>query len=100
MTIEFHPEALAEFKDAAHYYAERQKGLESRFISCIEAALSEIQKNPTRWRVFEEDIRRYLTPVFPYALLYTVEKSYILIIAVMHCRREPGYWRHRIKSKS
>jgi len=99
VTIEFHPEALVEFENAACYYAGRQKGLESRFISCLEAALAEIQKNPTRWRVFEEDVRRYLAPVFPYAVLYTIEKKYVLIIAVMHCHREPGYWRHRIKSK-
>ncbi len=24
------------------------------------------------------------------------ESDYVLIIAVMHCGREPGYWRHRI----
>lgn len=95
MRIEFHPEALFEFKNAARYYANRQKGLETRFISCVEAALSQIQKYPNRWRVFEEDVRRYLTRVFPYAVLYTVEKEYVLIIAVMHCCREPGYWHHR-----
>lgn len=99
MRIEFHPEALAEFEDAACYYANCQKGLESRFIFSIESALSQIQKTPTRWRVFEEDVRRYLTRVFPYAVLYTIEKNYVLIIAVMHCRREPGYWRHRLKRK-
>jgi len=22
---------------------------------------------------------------------------HVLIVAVMHCHREPGYWRHRVK---
>jgi hypothetical protein len=28
--------------------------------------------------------------------LYTIENDYVLIIAVMHCHREPGYWHHRV----
>jgi toxin ParE1/3/4 len=34
--------------------------------------------------------------VFPYAVLFSIEEDYILIVAVMHCRREPGYWRNRV----
>jgi plasmid stabilization system protein ParE len=100
VTIEFHPEAVVEFESSASYYAKRQIGLDSRFISCIEGALSEIRRNPKRWRVFEDDIRRYLTPVFPYVVLYSVEKEFVLIVAIMHCRREPGYWRYRVKPKN
>jgi toxin ParE1/3/4 len=51
-------------------------------------------------RIFEDDIRRSLTHFFPYAVLYSIEPEYLLIIAVMHCNREPGYWRHRIKPKT
>jgi hypothetical protein len=27
------------------------------------------------------------------------EKLYILIVAVMHCSREPGYWKERVREK-
>jgi hypothetical protein len=27
--------------------------------------------------------------------LYTIEQDYILIVAVMHCSRAPGYWKRR-----
>jgi plasmid stabilization system protein ParE len=97
MRYEFHPEALDEYEDAAHYYADRQPGLELRFIACVEAAFREISEIPTRWRQFEDDVRRYLVHVFPYAVLYSIESDYVLILAVMHCRREPGYWRHRVE---
>jgi toxin ParE1/3/4 len=100
VNFEFHPEALAEFKDAAQYYADRQENLELRFIAAVEAVLYRIQQNPEWARIFEDDIRRSLTHVFPYAMLYSIEPDYLLIIAVMHCNREPGYWRHRVKSKS
>jgi plasmid stabilization system protein ParE len=95
MKYEFHPEALDEYEDAARYYAECQAGLELRFIQCIESTFRRICETPDRWRIFEQDIRRCLVHVFPYAILYSIESDYVLIIAVMHCSREPGYWRHR-----
>lgn len=100
MRIEFHPEALAEFKEAAQYYAGCQENLEFRFIAAVQAVLDRTRQNPEWARIFEDDIRRSLTHVFPYAVLYSIEPDYLLIIAVMHCNREPGYWRHRVKSKS
>ncbi|MEW5965689.1 MAG: type II toxin-antitoxin system RelE/ParE family toxin [Pseudomonadota bacterium] len=94
MRFEFHPEALAEYEDAARYYAGCQKGLELRFIAAVEHVIQQIIESSERWPVLEEDIRRCLTRVFPYAVLYSVD--YILIISLMHSHREPGYWRKRI----
>ncbi|MBI3878063.1 MAG: type II toxin-antitoxin system RelE/ParE family toxin [Verrucomicrobia bacterium] len=98
MRFEFHPEALAEYEDAARYYAGCQEGLELRFIASVESAVHRIAEAPEIWLVLEGDVRRCLTRVFPYAVLYSIEQNYILIVAVMHCHREPGYWRHRTKS--
>ena len=97
MRIEFHTEALDEFESAARYYAACQPGLELRFIACIKTVLRQISETPTRWRLFEEDVRRCLVHVFPFAVLYSIEPDYVLIIAVMHCSRDPGYWRRRIE---
>jgi hypothetical protein len=44
--IEFHPEVLAEFQDAAQYYAGRQENLELRFIAAVGAVLDRIRQNP------------------------------------------------------
>lgn len=96
MKFIFHPEALAEYEAAANYYAERQRGLELRFIESVERAIQQVIEAPESFRVFVADIRRCLTKVFPYALLYTVEADSILILAVMHCHREPTYWLQRI----
>jgi len=64
MRFEFHPEALAEYEDAAHYYAECQNGLELRFIAAVEHVIQQIIETPDRWSVLEEDIRRCLTVSF------------------------------------
>lgn len=98
MNFAFHPEALAEFEDAALYYAQKQPGLELRFIASVEACIQRITQRPSSYPALEQDIRRCLTRVFPYAVLYTVEPEFILIVAVMHCHRKPNYWRERIAS--
>lgn len=96
MKYGFHPQALEEYREAAVWYANRQQTLALQFIAAIEDAIQRVVETPTRWRVVDEDVRRCLTRVFPYAILYTIEDDFILIVAVMHCSREPDYWRNRV----
>ena len=96
MRIEFHPEALAEYEFAVRYYEQHQAGLGSRFVVGVESALQGILDAPMTWPVLDHEVRRRLTRVFPYAILYSVEPSYVLVLAVMHCHQLPGYWRSRI----
>ncbi len=77
MRYEFHPEALGEYEAAVHYYASQQADLDLRFITVMEEAIKLILADPYRWRPVEEDMRRCLTRVFPYA------------------NRSPGAWEQR-----
>ena len=72
MRYEFHPEALEEYEEAALWYAERDLELALRFIDAIEDAIRRILEAPARWAVIEEEVRRCLTRVFPYGILYTL----------------------------
>ena len=92
----FHPDAFAEYVAAASAYEAGQPGLGERFIQSVEGAIESICQGPERWTILEQDVRRRLPRVFPYAILYTVEESHVLIVAVMHCHRKPGYWRARV----
>jgi plasmid stabilization system protein ParE len=96
MRYEFHPEALEEYREAAHWYEQRVPGIARRFITEVEDAIRRVVDAPTSWRVIDEDVRRSLTHVFPYAILYTIEPDFILIVAVAHCAREPEYWKQRL----
>jgi len=95
MTYRFHPEALAEFEHATRYYETRQRGLGYRFASTVFNAIDDIIVVPEQWPFLEPPVRRRLTRIFPYAILYTVMDNHILIIAVMHCHQHPGYWKRR-----
>jgi len=86
---------MAEYEFAARYYEQHQPSLGRRFIASLESALQSILDAPMTWPVLEQDVRRRLTRVFPYAVLYSIEPDYILVLAVMHCHKQPGYWRSR-----
>jgi len=95
MTYSFHPAALEEYRQAAEYYAGKQPGLEWRFIEAVEEAVRRINEAPLRHSCVDGEIRRCLTEVFPYAVLYVHEAGHSRILAVMHGHREPGYWKAR-----
>jgi toxin ParE1/3/4 len=95
MRYVFHPEALTEYAEAVQYYLEQRVEVAQAFINAIEDAVYRIRESPTRYIVIDEDVRRCMTRKFPYGILYTIEQDYILILAVMHCSREPGYWKVR-----
>lgn len=100
MKYKFHPEALQEYGEATRWYAERELKVAFRFIDAVEEAFIRIAENPMHWQLIDEDVRRCLTHVFPYAILYTIEADFVLIVAVMHCSREPKYWKSRVVPKS
>jgi toxin ParE1/3/4 len=93
--IAFDPDARAEFLAAVEYYEGCQAGLGLRFRLDIEAELGAIKAMPFLYRVFHAPFRRCLVPKFPYAIIFTVEPSFILVVAVAHVKRKPGYWRYR-----
>lgn len=98
-TYGFHPEALFEYAEAANYFLrEASPRVAEAFVSAVESAVATLVSAPTRWRVVEEpEIRRSLVGRFPFVIYYRWEPQHerVTIYAVMHCSREPGYWRHR-----
>jgi toxin ParE1/3/4 len=100
MTYGFHPEARLEYLEAIDFYESRRSGLGAAFTREVEATIQRILEEPTRWRTIEQDVRRCLTHTFPFGILYTVEEDSILIVAVAHGSRDPGYWQHRTSKET
>jgi toxin ParE1/3/4 len=93
--LSFHPEALAEFEAAAEHYHREQPGLGHRFVENVETALDRICAFPSHSPELSPGIRRCLVRVFPYAILHADHEDGVIVLAVMHCHRQPGYWRSR-----
>jgi toxin ParE1/3/4 len=95
MNLLFNPEAETEFLAAIDWYEERSSGLGADFAAEIHAAIQRAISLPLAWPRIDGDIRRVLANRFPYGLLYTLDNRSIYILAVMHLRRQPDYWRSR-----
>ena len=93
---EFHPEARAEYADAARHYAGIGPELGERFYREIENLIEELCNRPLLFRAFDPPARRHFGFRFPHAVIYLDEPDRIWIVAVMHFKKQPGYWRGRL----
>ena len=59
--------------------------------------LARIRRFPKAWNPYTENTRRCQTRRFPYGIVYQILESEILVVAVAHMHRRPGYWLDRIK---
>jgi plasmid stabilization system protein ParE len=96
MNYFFHPEARQELLDAIKYYNECGSGLGYIFMEEVQAAIDRIIRFPKAWAKLSKNTRRCLTRRFPYGVIYQELNGYILIVAIMHSKRKPGYWEDRI----
>ncbi len=95
MTFSFHPEAEAEFNDSIEYYEACEQRLGYDFSIEVFDCIQKIVNFPTAWPLIEEDIRRCLVNRFPFGIIYSMEQTGVLVLAVMHLRRHPDYWKNR-----
>ena len=96
MEFRWHPEAVAEADAAANFYSERRCELGIRLLNSLDETLGRISIKPEIYRELEPGIRKTRLKTFPYALVYRIRNDKVEIIAVMHVRRRPGYWKDRV----
>ena len=84
---------------AAQYYETRSHGLGADFLDEVQRGVETISSNPRTAPVVRENIRRRLLKRFPFGILYAIEPDTVVIVAVMHLRRRPGYWEGRVKKR-
>ncbi|MDG2305670.1 MAG: type II toxin-antitoxin system RelE/ParE family toxin [Candidatus Binatia bacterium] len=94
-SVAFHPDAESEFLEAVRYYSQQADGLGSDFLSAVRTAIERVAEFPDSGRPFGERLRRVIVRGFPYAVIYRAEGDDLVVIAVAHLRRRPGYWRLR-----
>ena len=68
--VVFHPDAQAEFADAARYYESRQAGLGERFRSLVQRIESDISENPETGFIHDFDTQVRLVRKFPYGVIF------------------------------
>ncbi len=98
MNYEFLGEARDELLEAALYYESREPGLGVRLREEVSHVIERILADPYLWRERLGEYRRVNCPVFPYYVAYIIRADKVVIVAVAHGHRRPGYWKDRMKS--
>lgn len=100
MTLCILGEAEKELREASLYYENKQQGLGARFLERVRRTLLAIGGDPQRFPAYEgrrlaRRFRRARVSRFPYVVVFYSRQDKVVIVAVAHTSRRPGYWRNR-----
>lgn len=93
--IRFAEDAETEFLAAIAYYDEVNVGLGDELLSELTDALALLGEKPLLGAPYELDTRRLVLNRFPYSIVYVFETDEVVVLAIAHHRRHPGYWFER-----
>lgn len=94
--IVVHESADEEVKATALFYEMREPNLGDEFLKEISLSFDRICEHPFAFSMVFDKYRRCLMARFPYSVVYRIEGETVLVFAVAHLRRGPGYWRDRV----
>jgi len=95
--VRFHPDARTELLAAIRFYRAETVGLGRALASEVRSALERISAFPESGSPDGENLRKVFLDRFPFTLVYRLRGEEIEVLAVMHQRRRPGYWRARVE---
>jgi plasmid stabilization system protein ParE len=89
--------AKRELKEAAEWYRERDTEVASRFLREVFRSIALLERFPLIgapvFGVDDSNIRQLPVSNFPYHVVFKRHEERIVILAIAHDRRKPGYWR-------
>lgn len=89
--------AEAEVDQAVAYFDQQRQGLGERFEQDLRNTIRFIIQHPLTGHPLTKFVRKFRLHTFRYNVIYAIDGDEIVIIAVAHHRRRPGYWRSRLR---
>ncbi len=94
MRLRVESDAEEELTAAAEWYESRRAGLGVELVAVIDGAFEAIVAAPLAhplWRP-SRPYRMKVVQRFPYLIFFRCEADAVVVIAIAHARRRPGYW--------
>jgi plasmid stabilization system protein ParE len=82
------PAVEADVAEAAEWYEIRRPGLGQRFVFAVRSADQFLVDNPFRFSVRFSDVRRLNLGDFPYSIFFFLHENDIIVLGVLHNRRD------------
>ena len=93
--VRLREEADRDLEEAASWYERQRSGLGQEFLDEVLTTLQSISDHPSLYPEVHRNTQRVLMPRFPFGIYFRVERSHIVIVAVMHGSRHPRRWQNR-----
>ena len=93
--VEVLPEAEAEAREAFLWYFDRSPMAADAFRIELLDAIDGLSETARDWPQDPDGTRHYHLKHFPYTVMYEVLGRNVIVYAVAHQRRRPGYWQQR-----
>jgi toxin ParE1/3/4 len=99
MKVAFTAEVLLELRAARQWYNRRAPGTGERLVDLVDERIGDIARAPTSFPRDRQEpmVRRARIHKFPYTRLFMVHDDAVVLLALAHGRRKPGYWRKRLR---
>ena len=96
LPIDLLPGARRDFDESFDWYAERSGHTARRFTEAVDAALEKVAGMPTQFSSTDGVHRECPVKKFPFRIVYRLIDQRVIVVAIAHAKRQPGYWRNRI----
>jgi plasmid stabilization system protein ParE len=87
--------AEQDFAEALAWYAEHSEQAANGFQAEVERALISIAGDPQRYPFCDNQHQFCLTRRYPFQIIYRQTSDRVLVVAIAHAKRRPGYWQGR-----
>ncbi len=100
MVLRLRSAARDDLAAAARWYETQEQGLGRQFLAEVRLIFQRIRSNPAAYPASYRGTRRALIRRFLYGLIYlpVPDQSYIVVLAVLYCGRDPNLWRQRSRA--
>ncbi len=93
--IEYHADARFDFDDSFNWYADHSVGAAIGFASAVDDAMATIAADPGRFPPTFGGCRYCSLQRFPFRIVFREESGRVVVFAIAHAKRRPGYWHDR-----
>ena len=96
VSLDFQAQARTELLELIDYYGDIRPALAQQFVAAVEHATALICAFPLSGRPSAAGTRKVMVKKFPFNVIYQVQNSRIVVVAIAHHSRKPGYWTGRL----
>jgi plasmid stabilization system protein ParE len=95
LPVDYLPGARCDFDESFDWYSARSTRAAMNFVNAVDAALAAVAANPLRFAAVDDVHRECAVRRFPFRIIYRIVGDRIVVVAVAHAKRRPGFWKSR-----